>query len=365
MPTSVTIVDRLALKKAVDYVTQVAGSKTPLPILKGIRIDASDETGLSVTCTDLNVTLTETVDGPNRTLRVVGPEPTAAVVSAAAFKRTVAAIPGETLTVTLPGDGTAVLAAGAHTLTLDGMPVTDWPREPHPIADPFNLTAHTIAAFRRVAPFASRDDARPILTGILVESETVVTTDSYRLAFHTVDQPEVTAPFLFPARVVKYLPKNADVVARVGNWCFSWSVGKQHGVARLIEGRFPDWRLLVPTATACKATFDRKLALDGLKPLQAAIGNRSDILPLRFVANENADGLIVSAVERGVATGTFRLPATVEGVWPSCAFNSVFFKEALAAFSAPTVTVGTNDALKPALIEDDGLGVLLMPVRVG
>src|SRR5206468_3220238 len=101
-----------------------------------------------------------------------------------------------------------------HLRTLSG---DDFPQLPQPSAEEIKLAAPPLVeTIERVARAASRDDARPILTGVLVSAEgkrlTMVATDSYRLSVkHTDLESELTQPLEanIPARALRELSRLA------------------------------------------------------------------------------------------------------------------------------------------------------------
>jgi DNA polymerase III subunit beta len=173
--------DILAERLAV--VGRAASTRAGMQVASGIRITAtSGETPLELAATDLELSLRVPADAE----RV--DEPGAVVVPARLAQEVIRALPGETVTLTADGPARLRVSSGSGEYALHAFPAEDFPRLPEP--DPeraFTLDRRAVVAtIEQVARAASRDESRPVLTGVLVHFEahalTMAATDSYRLA---------------------------------------------------------------------------------------------------------------------------------------------------------------------------------------
>ncbi|MGH8999122.1 MAG: DNA polymerase III subunit beta, partial [Acidimicrobiia bacterium] len=243
-------------------------------------------------------------------------------------------------------------------------------------------------ALRQVIPAASRDDARPILTGVLLVPEgsglRLVATDSYRLAVRDLPGQTVLAEavsgasgdggnVLVPAKAlgeVQRLLGSGDKEAAGSvelsftdrEACFEVSRAKVS--ARLIEGQFPNYAQLIPSGYPNRLTVAREAFIEAVKRVRL-IGQGRDNAPIRLAMS--SDGLELTAIVHDVGQAHEALEAKYEGSETTVAFNPDFLIDGLAAISSEEVAVDTVDTSKPAIVRSVDGGeflYLLMPVRV-
>ena len=167
---------------------------------------------------------------------------------------------GEVSLALRPEQGDVELTAGSARFHLRTLSAEDFPRLPEFEGEAAKLPAGPLAeTIDRVARAASRDEVRPILTGVLLRAEgatlTMVATDSYRLSVkHTELERALPEPIEanVPARALREL---ARIIAQEGPDEVSISLARNQAVfqaasvvlfSRLIEGQFPSWRQLIP-----------------------------------------------------------------------------------------------------------------------
>jgi DNA polymerase-3 subunit beta len=268
------------------------------------------------------------------------------------------------------------LTAGSARLHLRTLAGEDFPRLPAPDGDAVALSAETLAeTIDLVARAASRDEVRPILTGVLVLAEgttlTMVATDSYRLS---VKHSELESPVAtkieanVPAKALREL---ARIIGQEGaesvevSLARSQIVCKTAGVtvaSRLIEGQFPSWRQLLPEA------FDHEVRLPRGELLEIArrIGQLAQRnAPLRLAFGEGE--LTVAAETPEVGDASEAMPAPYSGEPMEIAFNPQFLIDGIESIDADELVLKLSSPLRPGLLEpaaDEGFSYLVMPIRL-
>lgn len=359
------------LKKALAVVKPaVSRRNNGLAILSGVRLAASDGR-LTVQGTDLDVLAEVTVDAEvaEAGVVIVAPAQLADLVKKKGSLR-----------ISDDGEGKARLS-GIGEMSVQTLPVDEWPRRivsPAPQATWFPLPLDGLAS---VLPAASKDDTRPILTGVLFGGPHVVATDSYRLHVHDLGEdpgwPTVIVPARTLAMVVKHahgaasiafgeptdLPGADPRIATIRSGNVEWTV-------RLIDGTFPNYQQLIPSGYPNWVTVDRVALRDAVA---GALPMCRDCTPVRFDIGHGDND------EWAAETGHIRVHATQQDVGTFernvetfartglglVAFNPQFFDACLAAGTGDTVTFSWLDGLKPAKIIDDSATMrIIMPVRV-
>jgi DNA polymerase-3 subunit beta len=224
-----------------------------------------------------------------------------------------------------------------------------------------------------VVPAASSDDARPILTGVLLAAEEgglrLVATDSYRLSVRDLPGAAVLAEgqhVLVPSRALSELTRvlagSDSVELRLGDRDASFAVGSIRLTTRLIEGEFPNYRGLIPSSYPNRLTVGRDALLEAVRRVKLMA---REATPVRMVMR--TDGLELVAITQDVGQAHEEIDAKYEGTELTVAFNPEYLLDGIEVTPGDEVVVTTLDALKPAVMrstEGDEFLYLLMPVRV-
>jgi DNA polymerase-3 subunit beta len=269
------------------------------------------------------------------------------------------------------------VVSGKATFHIRTLRTEDFP--PFPDPDPESAVSLPAEAFvataLKVAGSASRDETRPVLTGILVSASErdlrMVATDSYRLSVKetTLESPlpsgfEVNVP----ARALQEL---ARVAAHAGDEELSVSVRQNQVLfvlgrvvlsSRLIDGQFPNYRQLLPE------TFEHELRVAGGEFTDVVrrislLAQKNAPLRLAFAPGE----LTVSAQTPDVGEAQESLPVAFEGEALEIGFNPEFLRAGLEAIEEGDVLLKLISPLRPGLIEaadESRFQYLIMPIRL-
>jgi DNA polymerase-3 subunit beta len=267
--------------------------------------------------------------------------------------------------------------SGKATFHIRTLRAEDFP--PFPDPDPEAAVSVPIEAFvstaMKVAGSASRDETRPVLTGILVSATDrelrMVATDSYRLS---VKQTALDAPLTsgfevnVPARALQEL---ARVAASVEEGQLSVGVHQNQvlfvvgGVilsSRLIDGQFPNYRQLLPEG------FEHELRIAGGELTEVVrrislLAQKNAPLRLAFKPGE----LTVSAQTPDIGEALESMPVAFQGEPLEIGFNPEFLRAGLEAIEDGDVVLKLISPLRPGLIEaadESGFQYLIMPIRL-
>ena len=361
--------ERDTLADAVATAQRAVASRTgAMPVLSGLRVSLTPGS-LELVGTDLELTI-----------RVRIPAETdgegSAVVPARLFSEIVRQLDGDTVSVELADDD-ARIEAGRFATTLRTLSAAEFPRLPEVSEGGVRVEAAAFAeALRQVVPGASRDDARPILTGVLLTASTgglrLVATDSYRLALRDlqgVSMLEEGQKVLVAAkglgevqRLLSSETGEIDVV--LGEREVVFRVGTTEVTTRLIEGEFPNYQQLIPSGYPNRLTVSRD-ALQAAVNRVRLVGQSKDTAPIRL--GMTAEGLELSAIAQDVGEAHESVEAKYEGTDLTVAFNSQFLLDGIDAAASDEVVIESIDPLKPAVMKATDSAdflYLLMPVRI-
>jgi DNA polymerase-3 subunit beta len=236
-----------------------------------------------------------------------------------------------------------------------------------------------VETVEKVSRSYSRDETRPVLTGILVSFEKsrvkMVTTDSYRLS---IKETELATTFdgsqeaIIPARAMQEVSRifsssgEEQIEISLSENQALFSIGDVLFGTRLIEGNFPEYRRLLPNAFEREISVRREELIDTLRRVNLFAQRQTPPVPVSMDFSEGAVEVTVRNGEVGEARE--RLPAASEDEF-HISFNPSYLLDGVSAINSEKVLFKLNEPLKPGLIvpatngEEDDFLYLIMPMR--
>jgi DNA polymerase-3 subunit beta len=345
-------------------------TRSAIQTLSGVLIKA-ESAGVELQATDMELGIRVKVEAsPEREGTVVVP--------GRLLLDVVRSLPKDDLSIEYrASDGDVELVSGPSKFHLRTLPLDDFPKLPEAGgADVVRVPAAAfIETIGRVARSASRDETRPHLTGVLVSASEkelrMVATDSYRLSVKEtqLENPlEGSLESNVPARTLQELSRialgeGADEIAIAAlEHQVIFTVGNVVLSSRLVEGRFPNYKQLLPE------TFEHELRING--PELAEVVRRISLLaqknaPLRLSFSEGA--LQISAQTPDVGEASESLPVPFQGEPLEIGFNPDFLRDGLDSAESEDLVLKLISALRPGLIQsgdEGGFTYLVMPIRL-
>ena len=171
---------KTALVECLGIVNKAVSSRSSIQVLSGVLVEAREE-GISMSATDMEISLRAPLMGQVE-------RPGSLVVPARIVTDIARSLPiGDVTVEQRPGETQVEIDAGESRFALHSLPAVDFPQLPTLEGEGFTVgKAAFLETVDRVAPSASRDETRPVLTGVLIQfakaSVRMVATDSYRLS---------------------------------------------------------------------------------------------------------------------------------------------------------------------------------------
>lgn len=351
----------------------VGGRGGSSPVLLGLLLSCTGN-ALSVTGTDLDLTIQVSDE-------VIGIDDGSCVIPSRLATDIVRRLEPGAVTVEDEGDQVTISAARS-TFRLHTYPVVEFPPVGRTLEPTTHLSESSLGeAVRQVVRAASHDDGRPLLTGVLLAHVDgfirMVATDSYRMAMRDLADTD-TIPgeedLLVPARALSELQRlptgtiaEGTETSRVGvaassNEITFWQ-GKVQISTRLLEGRYPDYKQLIPDSYPNRLHLGKESFLAALRRVQLLV--RDNTTPVRLAMRQGGVDLSVQSQDVGDAAETVDGDYTGEDL--VIAFNPSYLIDGVEAVTGDEVIVETADASRAATVrgaEDDQFRYLLMPVRV-
>ncbi|HVM00368.1 MAG TPA: DNA polymerase III subunit beta [Egibacteraceae bacterium] len=368
--------ERAEFADAASWVLRTVGARATLPALSGVRLEVAGDR-LVLASTDLEAS-------SELSIPVQAEREGVTLVPGKLLGDIVRSLPNAAVSAEADGDRLH-LRCGRARFDLRVMPVEDFPALPEPAADARAAVmkaeefSRTVA---QVARAASLDDARPVLTGVSLEATadalTAAATDSYRLAVRTVPWDQGTdRTVLVPRRALEEARRSAEQLGSEVRMVLeatrvTFVFGDRRLTTNLIEGRFPDFRQLIPTGYERRLTVDRAELTEVVK--RVAVVGDTNIAATPVTLHLSEDTVRVTAGSGEVGQAEESLPGTLEGEELQIAFNPRYLTDGLDATGGDRVVFELRDELKPAVLrpaaDTDGEApagdflYLLMPVRV-
>jgi DNA polymerase-3 subunit beta len=358
--------DELATKLALA--ARAASTKSTIPVLGQVRLTAHEGI-VELAATDMELSLRVPVEA---TVAEAG----AVVVPRLATDIVRTLANGQVEFEHRANEGVVSLSGGHSSFTLNCLQATEFPELPADDGDALSVpVAPFVTTAERVARAASRDDTRPVLTGVLVrigpDGITMVATDSYRLAVMQTpleNPPAENREAIIPARALQEMGRLAaamkadtfDLILSESQAVFR--IGGARLTSRLIDGQFPDYRQLIPDNFEHEVVFERAELAAVLSRI-GVLAQRSAPIRLAFEPGQ----VTVSAVSEQLGEGHESLPVTFAGEPLEIGFNAEFLRDGVENITGDEVKLGLISPLRPGLLQsggDDGYRYLLMPIRL-
>jgi DNA polymerase III subunit beta len=231
----------------------------------------------------------------------------------------------------------------------------------------------------------SQDETKQILTGVYLkvnaECLEFAATDGHRLGIvevypsETENQTPSTAGGAFevtvPAKALRELDKmlgsrqdgdKLELQLEQGQVVFAW--GEQKLTTRTLEGRYPDYRLLIPKQFQRQVTLDRKQLLSALERI-AVLADRTNLV--KFSIDSNAQSIALSVETQDLGSGRESLVAQISGADLDIAFNIKYLMDGLKTLPTQEITISLNGPLEPVILTPLGgikMTYLVMPVQL-
>ena len=361
-------IEKEKMNGALGQVQAIINPKNPLPLLQNVYIQAEDGK-LNLRATDMDMTLCTSVEAEVE-------EGGATTLPAKRLLGVFREMAANVATVTVGEGDKAVIRAGSATFRLHGMSAEEYPPLPELGAEveSFSMERKVLREMlKRVSYAAMQDASRPLLSSVLLSYQggtlASVATDSRRLAL--VEQPLDSAPsgpvdLIVPLKVVSELIRTlgdaGTVEVKASGRQAAFSFGEVTLATKLMEGKYPNFRQVVPVRTnAVRVTLDREAFLGALRRTSLLVSDKVAGVNLNLSANR----LEVVAQEAEIGEGRDVIDAKYEGEGLSISFNPEFLMDALKVLTEDEVWLELVDDMSPGVMgSSTSFKYVIMPIRL-
>jgi DNA polymerase-3 subunit beta len=364
--------------KKLALVSRGVSARSTIQLLGGILLQAGGE-AIKLSATDMEISIQTSAPADIE-------EEGRVVIPARIFNDIVRSLPAGTFSLEHDSSGGTVrLAAGENEYRIRAYAAEDFPQLPgFEAAGSFRMSGEVLVdTVEKVSRSYSRDETRPVLTGILISFEDsrvrMVTTDSYRLSIKETELAttavEGSREAIIPARAMQEVARifsgseEEEIEVALDQNQALFRIGDVLFGTRLIDGNFPEYRRLLPTSFEREISVDREELIGTLRRVNLFAQRQTPPVPVSLSFSEGSVEVIVRNGEIGEAHE--RLQATSEDEF-LISFNPGYLLDGVSAIDSEKVLFKFNEALKPGLIvpgangdgeEEPDFLYLIMPMR--
>lgn len=339
------------LQHALSLVARVASSRATLPILSNILIKTS-QNRVSLIATNLDIVITHHLGAKVSTEGSI-------TVPARLMQDFISSLPSGLIDMSLEKTKLHI-SADTYNSVINGTSAEDFPTTPSITSGTeWKVDAQALKkALQQVVFVASSDETRPILTGVLLYTHegslVIASTDSYRLAEARISKQKQEIHTVVPASALQDLLRiindtTKEVTVTYDDQQIIYKVDETELVARLIEGKYPDYQKLIPNTFTTQATLKREDLVRVTKI--SSLFARESAGSVTIAVDEKAQEISIRSVASQVGENNATAGAQAKGS-DTITVNSKFLLEALGAFHGEKITFSFNGKLEPTLLQD-------------
>lgn len=368
-------VDRDVLAGAVSWTARTLPNRPAVPVLAGIRIEASEDGTLDLTTFDYEVSARSRISADVDTAGTI-------LVNGRLLSEISKSLPDRP--VQFEYDGSKVnVTCGSSRFTLGAMSVEDYPALPDMPEHAGSIDVDDFTrAVSQVTVAAGRDESLPLLTGVKIEINgdqlTLLATDRYRLALREIawqpSTPSMERETLIRARVLTDVARSLhsggrlDVSLSQNSDIIGFESEGSRTTSTMIDGDYPPVRRLFPDQTPIHAVVNTAAMIDAVKRV-SLVAERNTPIRLSFT-----DGQVVLEAGQGEdAQASEALEAKLVGEDVETAFNPSYLLDGLGAIETDFIRLSFTHGTKPVLFtgqesletddHDTDFKYLLVPIR--
>jgi DNA polymerase-3 subunit beta len=363
-------IERAVLLKSLGHVQSVVERRNTIPILSNVLIEAREDGSIRLMATDLDLQVDESVPATVS-------QPGATTVSAHTLFDIVRKLPEGSQVELTAAEGKMQVVAGRSRFNLSTLPRDDFPVIAEgELPTRFELPAATLRQIIEKTRFAiSTEETRYYLMGIFLhvvdDQLRAAATDGHRLARVTVPRPEgaegmpdVIVPRKAVAELYRLLEElEGTVEISLSSTKVRFGLGSAVLTSKLIDGTFPDYNRVIPTANDKLLKLDPKSFSAGVDRVATIASEKTRAVKISL--DRDRVTLSVTSPENGLATEELAADYGADGL--EIGFNARYLLDILGEIDGDTVEVHLADAAAPTLLrENDKSNALyvLMPMRV-
>lgn len=368
------------LNKAISIVSRVIGKNTTLAILNNVLLK-TEKNKLLVSSTNLELGVSCWVGG-----KII--EEGEVTVPTKLFSGFISNLPGGNVEIKSTEDAIS-LKCGGYKTNIKGLSAKEYPLSPKIEAEPIFVVdgLEFKRSLAQVLPSVSNSESRIEIMGVFMdmsylkkEKIVLVATDSYRLAEKTINLKRGSvnknalkilgdlSSVIIPKNTIQELIKDLDdenetVEVIISENQILFRFGSVSMVSRLIEGKYPDYKQIIPDKFESKASINVSEMINAIKvaSLFANVSNNS--VELGLGAEQKLE---ISSETSEIGSNNTKIPAEITGKDLKVRYNYKYLLDGLNSILGEKVLMEVNNENLPTILtsaNDKSFIYVIMPIR--
>ncbi|MCG8540979.1 MAG: DNA polymerase III subunit beta [Clostridia bacterium] len=356
------------LSTAVNIVQKAVSTKTTLPILKGILLEAKDDK-LKLVGNDLDI-------GIENCIKTKTIKEGSVVISSRLFGDIVRKLPSSDVEIEVDDHNNVFIRCENSDFKLMGQPAIEFPELPYVEEENSYIIGQDLFKnmIRQTIFATSQDETRPILTGSLIEIEkkniSMVAIDGYRLAIRKAYlNTDIDNKAVIPSKTLNEINRilgneaEGDIHISFTDKHILFTLDETRIISRLLEGEFINYLQIIPKEYKSRAKVSTKSLLDSIERASLVAKEGKNNLIKFSIKDDIMD--VSSNVEIGSVNEEVRIE--LEGEDLDIGFNSKYLLDALRVIDSEEIYLEFTTGVSPCIMkpaDNENYTYLLLPVRL-
>ncbi|MFB7815106.1 DNA polymerase III subunit beta [Paenibacillus chitinolyticus] len=368
------------LNESIQHVSKAISSKTTIPILTGIKIDATSE-GVTLTASDTDISIQSFMPTETAELKVIELfQPGSVVLPAKFFMEMIRKLPSQTIEIEVKDHFQTTIRSGSSEVQIMGLDPEEYPllpqiEESRTIRIPSDLLKTMI---KQTSFSVSTNETTPILTGVLWQISDnklkFIACDRHRLASREINldlEPgQKFHPIVISGRTLNELSKilpdqNSLIDIVIADNQVLFKMNSILFYTRILDGTYPDTSKLIPQSFQTELVVGTKELADAIdRAYLLSREDKTNIVKLVMKEDETIE-VSSSSTELGKVTEQLQLQK-INGELLRISFNSKYMLDALKVMDSDHIHIGFTGAMQPIIIrpeEQQNILQLILPYR--
>ncbi len=360
------------LTKALNIVSKAVTIRTTIPILKGILLNVDDNGILTMSASDLDLSIEKKIKVDNNTSGSI-------VVLSKLFGDIIRKLPDETITIE-ENDGKVNIKCSNSEFNIIGLSSDEFPNiNPNEENEEKILFNKELLKdmIKKTAFSASIDENKGVITGVLIEMEenslNMIAVDGFRMAItKEAMKNKEREDIIISAKILNEISRiisesedsNEDIELLLNDKKAVFSMEDTKVILRLLEGKFMDYKRILPSESSCKVVLNKNDFMSSVEraSLLAKVGKNN------LVKLDIKDNIIEITSKSDEGNVKENVIVSKEGDDVVIGFNSKYLIDALKVIDDENIVILFNNSVSPCLIKPvsgDSFEYLILPVRLG
>lgn len=359
------------LSKSLNIVSKAVTSRTTIPILKGILLKVNDKGQLTMSASDLDLTIENIIDVENY-------EEGSIVVLSKLFGDIIRKLPNDDVSIELI-ENNVIIKCKDSEFSIIGLPTDEFPKinQIEETNDHIFFDKEILKNMIKKTSFAaSIDESKGLITGLLIELEkdniNMVAIDGYRMAISRENMINIEEKkIIIEAKILNEINKilseidseEETVKLIIDDKKAVFLIDNLKVVLRLFEGEFIKYRDILPKDSKSTIIVNRLALMNSIE--RASLLSKEGKNNLIKFSVENSDLIITSKSEEGNVKE--KVYVTKEGENIEIGFNAKYVLDVLKVVEEEEIKMLFNTSISPCLIkptEGNAFEYLILPVRI-